>query len=221
MTLLRPCRACPSLTSRFSTPIDAGIETSDSANLQLTDYRENRVGATIGSCVNYVLPEAVSDPILGRLAGVRAVQDYPHRYPVTASAAADSNVTLSSPGLVALESAGPAEFGGPGDLWSPETLLVAAVADCFILSFRAIARGSKLEWQSLRCDADGLLDRVDKVTKFTSFNLRVVLEVPPDVNAAKAIRLLERAEQVCLITNSMTAATHLDAEVRVAESPVE
>ena len=146
------------------------------------------------------------------------MQDYPHHYPAAASAAADSNVMLSSPGLSELESASPAEFGGPGDQWSPETLLVAAVADCFILTFRAIARTSKLEWQSLRCDVDGVLDRIEKVTKFTAFNVRAVLEVPPGANEAKAMRLLERAEHVCLITNSMTAETHLDAEVRVTEA---
>lgn len=147
------------------------------------------------------------------------MQDLPHRYAVAASAAADSNVELTSPGIPALESAGPAEFGGPGYLWSPETLLVAAVADCFILSFRSIARASNLEWNAMTCDAEGVLDRVDKVTQFVAFNLRVVLEVPEGVDEAKAKRLLERAEKVCLITNSMVAESQLEAEVRTAGLP--
>ena len=70
------------------------------------------------------------------------MQQLPHSYVVSASAEAESNVTLSSDGLESVTSAPPEAFGGPGDLWSPETLLVAAVADCFILSFRAIARAS-------------------------------------------------------------------------------
>ena len=45
----------------------------------------------------------------------------------------------------------------------------------------------------------------------------VVLEVPPGTDEAKAMRLLERAEHVCLVTNSMTGTTHLDAKVSVAE----
>jgi len=144
------------------------------------------------------------------------MQDLPHNYAVSASAEADSNVALSSPGIPDLESAAPAEFGGPGDRWSPETLLVAAVADCFILSFRSIARASKLEWNTLQCDVDGILDRVDKVTQFTGFDLRVVLEVPEGTNEAKAMRLLERAEKVCLITNSMIAESQLEARVQIA-----
>ena len=86
------------------------------------------------------------------------MQDFPHHYAVSATAEVGANVRLDSPGLEQLESAGPAEFGGPGDLWSPETLLVAAVADCYILSFRAIARASKLDWISLRCDVVGDLE---------------------------------------------------------------
>ena len=144
------------------------------------------------------------------------MQDFPHHYVVAASASSESSVDLASPGLEKLTSAGPAEFGGPGDLWSPETLLVAAVADCFILSFRAIAKASRLEWNNLCCDSVGDLDRVDKTTRFTAFNIRATLEIPEGVNEEKAMRLMEKAEKACLVTNSMIADSHLDAEVRVA-----
>jgi peroxiredoxin-like protein len=142
------------------------------------------------------------------------MQDLPHHYRVTAKAA-DAEVTLTSPGLEPLTSAPPAEFGGPGDRWSPETLLAAAVADCFVLSFRAIARASKLEWISLRCDVEAVLDRADGVTRFTKLREHAVLEVPAGTDEERASRLLEKAERACLITNSMTAETELDAEVRV------
>lgn len=144
------------------------------------------------------------------------MQDLPHNYAVAATAATDSNVSLSSPGIPDLDSAAPAEFGGPGDLWSPETLLVASVADCFILSFRSIARASSLEWSTLRCEVDGILDRVDKVTKFVAFNVRAILAVPDGTDEAKAMRLLERADKVCLITNSLIAESRLEAEVRTS-----
>ena len=144
------------------------------------------------------------------------MQDYPHHYVVGASATAEGNVELTSDGLAALESAPPAEFGGPGDQWSPETLLAAAVADCFILSFRAIARASKFDWISLSCHVDAILDRVDKITRFTEFRETVVLEIPAGGDENKAMRLLERAEHVCLITNSLSGETHLDATVKIA-----
>jgi organic hydroperoxide reductase OsmC/OhrA len=86
--------------------------------------------------------------------------------------------------------AGPAEFGGPGDVWSPETMLVGSVANCFILSFRAIARASRFEWVSLSCDVAGTLDKVERVTQFTRFDLRAELTIAPGADEKKAHRLL-------------------------------
>jgi organic hydroperoxide reductase OsmC/OhrA len=144
------------------------------------------------------------------------MQQFPHRYQVSASGGPDASVDLSSPGLDGLPSAAPAEFGGPGDQWSPETLLAAAVADCLILSFRAVARASKFEWTSLTCDVEAVLDRVERITRFTEFRQKVVLEVPHGTDENKAMRLLEKAEHVCLVTNSLTGTMHLDATVKVA-----
>jgi organic hydroperoxide reductase OsmC/OhrA len=145
------------------------------------------------------------------------MQDFPHYYKSTATARHDSKVDMASPGLPDLKLAAPAEFGGPGDHWSPETLMAAAVASCFKLSFKAIARAAKFEWLSIRCDVVAVLDRVDKVTQFTEFHQTVILEVPTGSDEAKAIKLLEKAERTCLVSNSLTAVTHLDAAVRVVD----
>jgi organic hydroperoxide reductase OsmC/OhrA len=144
------------------------------------------------------------------------MQDFPHQYLVSADAKNSGNVVLSSNGVADLPSAPPAEFGGPGDQWSPESLLVAAVADCFILSFRAIARASRLDWDALHCSVDGTLERVDRETQFTGYKVSATLNVPTGSNQDKAERLLEKAEQACLITNSLKADTHLEATVHVA-----
>ena len=141
------------------------------------------------------------------------MQDLPHHYTVTAGAEAEGNVTLKTDGVPQLITAPPAEFGGPGDQWSPETLLVGSIADCFILTFRAIARASKLEWDNLECSAEGVLERVERVTRFTSTTVHATLTVPPGTDVAKAEKLLEKAESACLITNSMACETHLQAEV--------
>jgi len=143
------------------------------------------------------------------------VQNLPHHYSVSATSTPAGIVNLTSPGLAPMASAAPAEFGGPGDLWSPETLLTAAVADCFILSFRAIARASKLDWTSLSCDVEGVLERVEKVTRFTQFNLRIVLVVPAGTDEQKAMRILEKSEHACLVTNSMNSEINFAAEIQV------
>lgn len=139
----------------------------------------------------------------------------PHRYSVSATGSADGDVAVEADRLPTLRSAPPVEFGGPGDRWSPETLLVAAVADCFLLTFRAVARASKLPWTTLRCEVDGTLDRVERVLQFTRFDLRARLHLPPGVGAELAQRALEKAERACLITNSLKAETHLESSVYV------
>ena len=145
------------------------------------------------------------------------MKDFPHHYPATATATASSNVTLSSDDVRDIESAPPVEFGGEGGHWSPESLLVAAVADCYILSFRAISRASRLDWTALRCDVVGELDRVDRVISFTRFEVSASLEVPPDTDVEKAEKLLHKAESACLITNSLIADSQLSTQITVAD----
>ena len=144
------------------------------------------------------------------------MQPLPHSYRVTGSAGASGDVELNADRLTTLRSASPAEFGGPGDRWSPETLLVGAVADCFILTFRAIANASKLSWTSLDCDVTGTLDRVDHVTQFTHLDMAARLVVPAAVDCDLARRLLEKAEHNCLISSSLKASITLQAMVEVA-----
>ncbi|WOJ98099.1 OsmC family protein [Congregibacter brevis] len=143
------------------------------------------------------------------------MQDFPHHYQVNGSATADSPVILTAENVSEIVTAPPAEFGGPGDKWSPESLLVAAVADCFILSFRAIARASKLEWSDLQCKASGTLDRVERVTRFTGINVEATLSIPAGTDIEKAEKLLHKAEQSCLITNSLIAESTLSTNIAV------
>lgn len=149
------------------------------------------------------------------------MQAFPHVYQVKGSGRATGDVELTAERLRVLRSASPAEFDGPGDRWSPETLLVGAVADCFILTFRAIAKASKLPWISLDCDVTGTLDRVDRVTQFTGFNVTAHLVVPEGTDDSLARRALEKADRGCLISNSLKASVTLDAAlVQVKTSPV-
>ena len=142
------------------------------------------------------------------------MQNFPHLYRASAQAGAQGEVSLESPGLAPLASAAPTEFGGPGNRWSPETLLVGAVADCFVLSLRAVAQASSLAYSGVSCHAEGKLDRVERTTRFTEVVLRVELVVPMDTDLAKAERVLEKAKTACLISNSLVCPVTLEKSVR-------
>jgi len=143
---------------------------------------------------------------------------YPHRYVVDAAAASPTGaVTIDAEGLPTIESQPPPEFDGPGGFWSPEALLVAAVADCFILTFRSIARAAHFEWQGLSCRVEGVLERASGGTQFTRYTTRARLRAPRGVDRDKARELLERSEKLCLIANSLRGERLLEIEVIEAE----
>ena len=92
------------------------------------------------------------------------------------------------------------------------------MADCYALTFRAIARAAKLPWRSLECEADGMLDRVEKVTQFTAFEIRAYLRVPRGTSEEEARRVLARAKDHCLVSHSLRAPCRFVGYVEVAES---
>ena len=138
---------------------------------------------------------------------------YPHLYKVSASGSATGSITVSAAGLPTLETAPPPEFDGPGGVWSPETLLCASAADCFILTFRAVSRAARLEWSKLECQVDGTLERIEGVSMFSRFMTRAELTVPAGTDVTKARSMLEKAEHGCLIANSLRGDRTLEATV--------
>ena len=137
------------------------------------------------------------------------MQALPHHYTVRAEGKPTGTITTRAQGLETLEIAAPKQFDGPGDHWSPEDMLVACAADCLILTFRSVASASKLDWVSLACDAEGTLESVERITRFTGLHLTATLEIGADESPEKATRVLKKAEEVCLVTNSLSTRTHL------------
>jgi organic hydroperoxide reductase OsmC/OhrA len=142
---------------------------------------------------------------------------YPHTYVASADAEKTGPVVVTSSQLPNLETAPPPEFDGPGGVWSPETLLCASIADCFVLTFRAVSRAARFEWLHLECRVEGMLDRVDRTSQFTRYVTFANLTVPADAEVAKARELLERAEHSCLISNSLRGSRTLEAQVVAAD----
>jgi peroxiredoxin-like protein len=141
------------------------------------------------------------------------MQGLPHQYTAKASSSADSLVTAEIEGQPELNIAPPAAFGGPGSIHSPEDLQAAAVASCFILSFKAIAAASKLAWENLVVTVTGTLDQVERSVQFTGFQTRAHIELADGSSREKAEKLLEKAEQSCFITNSLKAQNKLSVTI--------
>jgi len=141
------------------------------------------------------------------------MHDLPHFYSVMVDATAQNTLRCNAENLPELVVAAPAQFDGPGDQWSPEQLLMAAAANCFVLSFRTVAEIAKLEWESIQCHTEGELDKVARTMLFTKINTKVKLQLKDVASKDKAETLLKKAEKICLVSNSLSAEKHLEIEI--------
>lgn len=145
-------------------------------------------------------------------------QPYPHTYSAAARGGPSGLVPLTSPGLPELASTPAPQFGGPGTLWSPETLLVGAMADCYVMTFRAVSGAALFGWLKLECRVDGVLESVKRIPCFTRLRTVATLTVAPGADVAKARRLLKKADAACLVANSLRGERTFEAQV-IAAAP--
>lgn len=143
--------------------------------------------------------------------------DKEHLYKVDTAWKEGRTGTISSPGLHdTIQIATPPQFdGGVEGVWSPEHLLVAAVSTCLMTTFSAIAEYSKLSFESLDIAATGKLEKTDGRFMMSQIILKPVLVIASEKHTAKAMRLLEKAEQACLISRSVRSEIILEPEVVV------
>lgn len=126
---------------------------------------------------------------------------------------------MASPELpTKIEVATPPEFdkGVPG-IWSPEHLYTASVLSCYMTTFLAIAEYSKLEFNSFDCSAEGILEKVDGKFLMTEITLHPEVTITDENKIGRAQRVFEKTENVCLITNSINTAVHLDTKVNIED----
>jgi organic hydroperoxide reductase OsmC/OhrA len=146
-----------------------------------------------------------------------AMTPFPHRYAAHLTGGPDGHARMTAPGVLPLATAPPAEFGGPGDAWSPEQLLLASVQSCFLFTLRAVAQHSRLSFTALDVDVDGTVDRHDGVTRFTAIALHARLTVPAGTDRSRALQVLAKSERACLIAASLSTPVVLDAEIVEAQ----
>lgn len=109
----------------------------------------------------------------------------------------------------------PPEFQGEPGLWTPEHLLVASVATCFLATFRAIAENSRLQVVHLEVEAEGLLEKQEGGFRFTRVLIRPALAIADAADEERARKMLEKAERACLISRSLSCHIELQARVEV------
>lgn len=116
-----------------------------------------------------------------------------------------------------IEVATPPQFPkGMHGIWSPEHLYTASVGSCFMTTFLAVAENSKLEFSSFTCRATGKLDDVDGKLVMTEVSIQPEVTIKKLSQEGLAIRVLEKSEKACLISNSVKANIVMTPVVHIA-----
>ena len=112
---------------------------------------------------------------------------------------------MSSPELsTKVEIATPPQFPkGVENIWSPEHLFTSAVSSCLMTTFLAIAENSKLDFLNFECKSKGKLEQVEGKFLMTEIILEPIVTIKNESEREKALKVLEKPEINCLISNSI------------------
>lgn len=147
----------------------------------------------------------------------------PHYYNVNINWNQDRKGVMCSPELntdhnSCVEVATPPEFpkGIPG-IWSPEHLFTAAVSSCLMTTFLAIAENFKLDFKNFSCESKGKLDKVDGKFMMSEITLLPVVTISDESQRELALKVLDKSEKACLITNSVKSNVVMEPKIELVE----
>jgi peroxiredoxin-like protein len=115
----------------------------------------------------------------------------------------------------------PPEFGGLEGRWTPEDLLLCAVASCYTTTFRALADYSRLQYSDLAVEVQGTIRKADSGYEFCEIVIRPTLRISVEQEQTRAFRLLQKAKTVCLVSRALSIEQKFEPRVHVDESRVE
>lgn len=126
---------------------------------------------------------------------------------------------LNSKNGICIEVATPPEFPkGMEGIWSPEHLFVAAVSGCLMTSFLVIAENSTLEFTRFTCQANGKLEMVEGKLMMSEIQLKPTVVISNEMHTNKAMRIVKKAENACLIAHSIKSK--VSTEINILVQPV-
>jgi len=126
----------------------------------------------------------------------------------------------SSPNTIHFSEA--AELGGIEGRWTPEQLLLCALAGCFTTTFHEVARSSKFEYTDLEVEVEGSVRRNRSTgCGFSEILIRPRLTVCSEEQREAGLALLRKTKAACMISRAITLPQTLEPCVETGKIPVE
>ena len=140
-----------------------------------------------------------------------------HKYRVVAWwTSGQTGIAKSDSAPNAIHFTAPPQFGGVEGRWTPEDLLMIALASCFTTTFHAIAGHSKFEYTDLAVEAEGTVSKTDTGYGFTEIVIRPNLTIASEENRQQAISLLRKAKALCLISRALALPQKFEIQVEIS-----
>ena len=118
----------------------------------------------------------------------------------------------------AIHFSAPPAFGGMDGRWTPEDLLLCALASCYTTTFRSVAESSKFAYTDLQVEVEGFVTRAEVGYHFSEIGIRVNLMIAHEEDQEKALKLLHKAHGLCLVTRALSVEQKFEPTVRVTEA---
>lgn len=126
----------------------------------------------------------------------------------------------SSPNTIHFSEA--AELGGLQGRWTPEQLLLCALAGCFTTTFHDVARAAKFDFTDLEVEIEGSVRRNRSTgCNFNEILIRPRLTVQFEAQREEGLNLLRKTKAVCMISRAITVPQTLEPAVETGKVPVE
>ncbi|MGA3212200.1 MAG: OsmC family protein [Terriglobales bacterium] len=113
----------------------------------------------------------------------------------------------------AIHFSAPAEFGGLEGRWTPEDLLLSALASCFTTTFFAVADHSKFDYTDLEVEAEGSVVKTSSGYVFDEIVLRPTLTFSQEEQRDRAFHLLEKAKSLCLVSRALAVQPKFEPRI--------
>src|ERR1700694_3075039 len=141
-----------------------------------------------------------------------------HKYRVVAWwTSGQTGIAKSDSAPNAIHFTAPLQFGGLEGRWTPEDLLMNALASCFTTTFHAIAGYSKFEYTDLEVEAEGTVSKADSGYRFSEIVIRPRLTIPNEEQRERAISLLHKAKELCLVSRALDTPQKFEIQVEISK----
>ena len=126
----------------------------------------------------------------------------------------------SSPNTIHFSEA--AELGGLQGRWTPEQLMLCALAASFTTTFHEMARTAKFEFTDMEVEIEGTVRRNRSTgCNFDEILIRPRLTVQVEEQYEAGLSLLRKTKSVCMISRAITIPQTLEPTVETGKVPVE